>query len=78
MADPTPDDFYVRRRPGESPLRAFIDGLPMNQPVRLPDGLSRAATPQGRQSTVSNAARQNKMVVRTMIRDGEVWVMRIA
>lgn len=78
MADPRPEDFFKRVQPGQSPMRQFVRGLALNVPTKVPTGVSRAARPQGVQSTVSGAARLEKMAVRTMIRDGEVWVMRTA
>jgi hypothetical protein len=78
MADPRPEDFYARPRVGESALQQFVKGLEINVPTRMPEGLSRASTTENRRGAVSSAARGQRMTVRTMLRGGEIWVLRVA
>lgn len=78
MADPRPEDFFARPQVGQSPLQQFVKGLQVNVPTRVPEGLSRATRLDNRRGAISSQARAFRMIVRTKVVDGDIWVLRVA
>jgi hypothetical protein len=76
MDSPSVDDFF-KKISKAAPLTSFILALEEGVPTMLPRKASLAMTIQNRRAGVKRAASRHNIPIRTIIREGEVWVLRL-
>ena len=76
MDSPNVDDFF-KKNGKAAPLKSFILALEEGVPTMLPREASSAVTIQNRRAGVKSAASRYNIPVRTITREGEVWVLRL-